>query len=119
MGTPPQSHLFNLVILPAGSAGKPVPRFQCSATRGDRSLRLVSPEWTEPELRAALAASDTGPGEIEELLRGNRMAVGKRNPRKLFFSEQQLLAMGFTVPVPALKTGSTPTAALDTLQGTP
>ena len=102
--------MFNVVILPVAagqtSAGQviaceaPPPLFQLSATRNDRGLRLVSPHWSEPELRTAFALVHTPDLHIAQLLRGNRMVFGGRDNRKLSFTVDQLLTMGLT-PEPA------------------
>ena len=97
------SSRFNLVILPAGkvSAG-PDRTYQLSATRGDGSLRLVSPHWQERKVRSALAQTGISNLQTEELLRGNSMSFAPRSSRRLSFTESELLALGLTpVVVPA------------------
>ena len=104
---PPHSQLFNVVVLPATAAeaySVAVPTlapqlYQLSASRNDRALRLVSPLWSLPQLHAALYAIGTPRLHVEQLLRGNRMAHGGRDTRKLFFTQAQLLAMGLA-PAP-------------------
>ena len=95
----PHSLLFNVVVLPTTPADATPPLFQLSATRNDRELRLVSPHWSESELRAAFVAIATPSLHVEQLLRGNRMALGGRDTRKLFFTTEQLTTMGL-VPAP-------------------
>ena len=90
----PHHELFNAVILPVTAPEAALPLFQVSATRNDRLLRLLSPHWSEPELRAAFGSLATPTLHIEQLLRGNRMVSGGRETRKLFFTAEQLLAIG-------------------------
>ena len=95
----PHHQLFNVVVLPVTPAEATPPLYQLSATRNDRGARLVSPLWSEPQLRAAFALVDTADLHIAQLLRGNRMAFGGRDTRKLFFTADQLLAIGLA-PAP-------------------
>ena len=90
----PTSELFNLVVLPTTSAEVADQKFQLSATSIDRSVRMVSPEWSEREVRSAFAAGHLTLLQVEELFRGNSRAYPGRNPRKLLFTEQQLFAIG-------------------------
>ncbi len=99
----PHHLLFNVVILPTTAADATPPLFQLSASRVDRELRLVSPHWSEPQLRQAFRSIDTPSLQVEHLLRGNRMAHGGRDTRRLFFTTEQLLAMGLA-PAPEPET---------------
>ena len=90
----PHDLLFNVVILPVTAAEATPPRFQLSASRNDHELRLLSPHWTMTELRAAFRQNGTPDLHVEQLLRGNRMVFGGRDTRKLFFTPEELLAMG-------------------------
>ena len=73
--------------------------FQLSASRRDGLHRMVSPHWTEAEVRQAFALVDTEPLHVEELLRCNRMSFGHRSLRKRFFTTVQLVAMGLVFHV--------------------
>ena len=106
---PLHSQLFNVVVLPATPSAAIRRLYQLSATRNDRALRLVSPLWSEPELRAGLEAAGASNLHIEQLLRGNRMVHGGRETRKLFFTQPQLLTIGLTpVPPPAIPAEAPP-----------
>ena len=103
----PHQQLFNVVILQTSPADASPTLFELSATRVDRGLRLLSPHWTEPELRTAFHSIDTPRLHVEQLLRGNRMAFGGRDPRKLFFTAEQLTTMGLApAPEPELEEAS-------------
>ncbi len=108
---PLHSELFNVVVLPAtapAAASDLAPRlYQLSATRNDRALRLVSPLWPETQVRAALHGIGTSGMHVEQLLRGNRMAHGGRDHRKLFFTQPQLLQIGLA-PAPEPPAPETP-----------
>ena len=95
----PHHQLFNVVVLQTSAAEASPTLFQLSATRNDRELRLLSPHWTEPELRAAFHHIETPRLHVEQLLRGNRMASGGRDTRRLFFTTEQLTTMGLA-PAP-------------------
>ena len=92
------SQLFNVVILPVTPHG-PAQLFQLSASRRDGELRLVSPHWTEPEVRHAFHSLAIPTLHVEELFRGNTMAFGPRTRRRLYFTPTQLASIGLT-PAP-------------------
>ena len=93
-------HLFNVVILPVTAASGETPQlFQLSAGRRDGALRLISPHWTEREVRDAFAALQLPLLQVEELLRGNTMAFGPRTRRRIYFTPTQLQSIGLT-PAP-------------------
>ena len=85
---------FNLVILPTTPHAAGGQLFQLSATARDRSAHLVSPQWTEPELRRVFVAADIPQVQLEELMRGNARASGRRDAPRLFFTATQLTRMG-------------------------
>ena len=89
-----RDQLYNVVIVPTSAQDAGDQRFQLSATRGDRGQHWLSPEWTESEVRAALAGAQLSPLQMHELFRGNRMAFGGKDTRFLLFQEKQLTAMG-------------------------
>ena len=91
-------HLFNVVILPVTPHG-PAQLFQLSAGRRDRALRLISPHWTEAEVRQAFASLALPLPQVEELLRGNTMPFGPRSRRRIYFTPAQLESIGLT-PAP-------------------
>ena len=109
--SPPHEDLFNVVILPVSPVALAPRLYQLSATRNDRALRLISPHWSEPQLRAAFGLIDTPNLHIEQLLRGNRMAHGGRDTRKLFFTAEQLETMGLA-PAPELPAPELPAPEL-------
>ena len=88
------SKLYNVVVLPVTELSAATPLFQLSAGRRDGERRLVSPFWTEAEVRLAMSRSDTPDGRVDQLFLGNRMAYAPRDSRKLFFEEATLLQMG-------------------------
>lgn len=92
---------YNVVIVPTSSFAAGDQRFVLSASRLDRGSFLVSPEWTEAEVRSALAGVGLSLVQIEELLRGNRMAFGGRETKLLLFSLEPLVDMGLA-PRPVL-----------------
>lgn len=73
---------------------------------------MVSPEWAEDEVRAALTAAGLSLLQVEELFRGNRMAFGGREPGYLLFPAEQLTAMGLVPRPPAPRTGEEEAAAM-------
>jgi hypothetical protein len=93
----PISHLFNLVILPACDPSSLTPEWTISATRTDRQLRFTSPAWDAGALSAAMQNMGVSNVQLQNLLRGNRMANGGRDPHRLFFNEQQLRLAGLTL----------------------
>ncbi len=89
---------YNLVVLPVRDGVDETKRYIFSA--GCPGLpRLVSPAWTLAEVRAALASMGVSEWQAEELLRGNRMAVGRRDNAYLYFSRERLDGIGLT-PAP-------------------
>lgn len=96
MSTPatPQSKLFNVVVVPTSAHAEGNQTLMLSAMRRDRGLRLVSVALPEPELRTTLMLAGATARQVEELLRGNRMAHGGRRTDYLYFTEAQLLSAG-------------------------
>ena len=93
-------HRFNVVILPINDAPGDARRYQISAN-SPGYLRMVSPAWSEYETRSAFAAAGITQPQIDELFRGNRMVFGGRDPRYIFFGEEQLQQIGLSpVEVP-------------------
>ncbi len=97
---PPFSEVYNVVVLPVTARVDGVAQlFQLSAGRRDWLHRMVSPHWTEAEVRQAFALIDVEPLHVEELMRGNRQSFGQRSSRRRFFTTVQLKAMGLVFDV--------------------
>ena len=84
---------FNVVILPVNNLEGGARRYQISAN-SPGYLRLVSPAWSENQVRFALADIGITMNQVDELFRGNRMVFGGRDPRYIFFGEEQLGQIG-------------------------
>lgn len=105
------SQAFNVVVVPTSAPG-PSQTFILSAMRRDRELRLVSPDWTEAEVRDAFARAGCSLLQTENLLRGNRMAYGGRRTNYLYFYETQLRRIGLGAE-PAREPDPEPLEAVD------
>ena len=96
----PNCELYNVVILPTSDPDIEPRSYQLSATRIDRDFRFVSPDWPMARVRSALLGADVSAGALEELLRGNNIALSGRTQKKCLLTEQQLLDMGLTLFTP-------------------
>lgn len=106
---PPFSEVYNVVILPITARVEGTAQlFQLSASRRDGLHRMVSPHWTETEVRQAFAKIETEPLHVEELVRGNRQAFGHRSQRRRFFTTVELVAMGLAFHVPEVAADEQP-----------
>ena len=89
---------YNLVVLPVTADGDGTARFIFSAGCAGRP-RLASGALSLGEVRGALGSLGLTLWQVEELLRGNKMAVAPRSTALLTFTPEQLDAIGLT-PVP-------------------
>ena len=99
------SDLFNVVVVPTSSYAEGNQTLLLSAMRRDRWVRLVSPPMPESGIREALALAGATQLQIEQLLRGNRMAHGDRRTDYLYFTEEQLTRAGLVPEAPRPEPG--------------